>query len=60
MKHRSKMIVTLSMIWIGAMALASTPEWIRAARDFVSRSSGHTVSAPTKAATRTGTVGKLS
>ncbi|MBI3936921.1 MAG: hypothetical protein HY323_08085 [Betaproteobacteria bacterium] len=41
MKYRSKMIVTLSMLWIGAMGLASTPDWIRAARDFVSRSTGH-------------------
>ena len=29
------------MIWIGVMALLSSPEWIRAARDFVSSSTGH-------------------
>ncbi len=40
MKHSQKMTVTLSMIWIGAMALASTPEWIRAARDFITTRSG--------------------
>lgn len=34
-KHQSKMIVTLSMVWIGIMALASHPEWIRAALGFV-------------------------
>jgi len=35
------MTITLSMLWIGAMALMSTPEWIRAARDFVGQSTGH-------------------
>ena len=59
MKHGSKMIVTLSMIWIGAMGLASTPAWIRAARDFVSKSTGHAgaVASKNPGGTRTGRVG---
>ena len=46
MKHASKMTITLSMIYIGAMAVASTPEWIRAARDFVGQSTGHSPTSP--------------
>ena len=35
------MTVTLSMLWIGLMALLRTPRWIRDARDFVSGQTGH-------------------
>ncbi|MCR4341884.1 MAG: hypothetical protein NUW01_18565 [Gemmatimonadaceae bacterium] len=60
MKHGTKMTVTLAMLWIGAMGLASTPAWIRAARDFVSKSTGHAaapVASKNPGGTRTGRVG---
>lgn len=39
-RDQAKFIVTLSMIWIGIMAVIQTPEWLRAARDFVVTSTG--------------------
>lgn len=41
MKNRAKMTVTLSMLWIGIMALTATPKWIREVRDFISSVTGH-------------------
>ena len=48
-KQRDKMVVTLSMVWIGIMALLTVPKWVRDARDFVSGSTGH---APTDTSTK--------
>ncbi len=44
MKQQQKTTVTLSMLWIGAMVLLSNTAWIRAARDFVTNSTGGTTS----------------
>lgn len=51
-KHQAKMTVTLSMIFIATMALASTPSWLRAARDFIMTKSGGTAAPPPKGASR--------
>lgn len=34
-KQQQKTTVTLSMLWIGLMMVASRPGWVRAARDFI-------------------------
>lgn len=59
MKHRSKMTVTLAMVWIGIMGLTATPRWIRSARDFVAKSTGHGA-APAPVARQGGSGGRLS
>jgi hypothetical protein len=42
MKHPSKMTVTLSMVWIGAMGLLSNPRWLREFMDYVGKVTAHT------------------
>lgn len=44
MKQQQKTTVTLSMLWLGAMIVASQPGWIRNVLDFVK---GSTTTTPT-------------
>ena len=47
MKRTQRGTVTLAVVWIALMGILTTPEWVRAARDFVTRrASGTTESAP--------------
>jgi hypothetical protein len=55
MKQGQKTTVTLAMIWIGFMMIASRPGWIRNALGFVTGSTG--AAAPTTVASAGGSAG---